>query len=107
MGPRTRPPQINPKSPPLDRTHFSWIDGDELPSNQMRAPLIDQDEPPQDQMHAVPINREEPRHGNFNVSPGVRFRRPPTGPFFRLFQSFGDEFRTDLCPRTSVARKRT
>ena len=37
---RTRPPQINPKSPQLDRTHFSWIDRDELPSNQMRAPLI-------------------------------------------------------------------
>ena len=24
-------------------------------------------------------------HGDFNVSPGVRFRRPPTGPFFALF----------------------
>ena len=46
-------------------------------------------------------------HGNFNVSPGVRFRRPPTGPFFRLFRLFGDHFGTNLCPRTSFTRKRT
>ena len=49
----------------------------------------------------------ESSHGSFDVSSGVRFRGPPTSPFFGLFRSFGDEFRTNLCPRTSVARKRT
>ena len=46
-------------------------------------------------------------HASFDVSERVRFRRPPTGPFFGLSRSFGDGFRTNLCPRTSVARKLT
>ena len=46
-------------------------------------------------------------HASFDVSEGVRFRRPPTGPIFRRFRTFGDEFRTILCPRTSVSRKLT
>ena len=44
------------------------------------------------------------QHASFDVSEGVCFRRPPTGPFFRHFWLFGDRVRTNLCPRTLFTR---